>query len=157
MPDLKPPRHVADERDTLTGLLQYKRESIVRKVEGVSDSDARRALVPSGTTLLWLVQHVNFAETIWVVHRFAGEEFTVPANSAIPSATLTEAVTNYRAIWEQVDAIVAAHSLDDLCADTGDDHPTNLRWVLMHMLEETARHAGHADILRELIDGRTGR
>jgi hypothetical protein len=157
VPDLKPPRAIDDERTTLTGLLQYKRDSVVRKVEGVREEDARRALVPSGTTLLWLVQHLSFAETIWIVHRFGGKDFTVPANAAIPSDSLAAAIANYRATWAHADAIVAAHDLDDVCHDTGDNSPTNLRWVLMHMLEETARHAGHADILRELIDGHTGR
>ena len=62
--------------------------------------------------------------------------------------------TNGRA---RVDAIVSSSSLDQPCKATGDDVPTNLRWVLMHLLEETAHHAGHADIIRELIDGSTGR
>jgi len=67
-------------------------------------------------------------------------------------------VDGYRATWARVDAIVvAAPSLDELCRDVGAESPVNLRWVLMHLLEETARHAGHADVLRELIDGRTGR
>jgi hypothetical protein len=58
----------------------------------------------------------------------------------------------------QVDAIIdAAPDLEVMCADTGTESPVNLRWALMHLLEETARHAGHADILRELIDGDTGR
>jgi hypothetical protein len=61
-------------------------------------------------------------------------------------------------VWGQVNAVIAAApSLDEVCRDVGDEAPVNLRWVLMHLLEETARHAGHADILRELIDGTTGR
>jgi hypothetical protein len=72
--------------------------------------------------------------------------------------TLTSAVDAYRATWKRIDAVVAAApSLDEPCRDTGDAAPANLRWVLMHLLEETARHGGHADILRELIDERTGR
>ena len=70
---------------------------------------------------------------------------------------MAAAVDAYRATWVRVDAITAAARLDDWCRDVGDDPPVNLRWVLMHLLEETARHAGHADILRELIDGDTGR
>ena len=61
-------------------------------------------------------------------------------------------------MWARVDEVVdAAPDLDAFCADTGAESPVTLRWVLMHLLEETARHAGHADILRELIDGQTGR
>jgi len=67
------------------------------------------------------------------------------------------AIDGYRATWRRVDDIVAAASLDDLCRSVGDESPVNLRWVLMHLLEETARHAGHADIIRELLDGKTGR
>lgn len=63
----------------------------------------------------------------------------------------------YRDGWVRVDAIVAGADLDQTCRDVGDETPVNLRWVLVHMLEETARHAGHADVLGELIDGRTGR
>jgi uncharacterized damage-inducible protein DinB len=157
MTDRKPPRFVGEERDVLLALLQFQRESLVRKVEGVSEEDARRALVPSGTTLLWLMQHISHAELIWIVHRFAGEDFTVSPDAVVASATVAEAVDTYRATWARVDAIVAASSLDDECAEPGDDTPANLRWVLMHLLEETARHAGHADILRELIDGHIGR
>jgi hypothetical protein len=81
----------------------------------------------------------------------------VPDDAVQPDDTVASAVGAYRSTWVRVDAIVAAASLDDWCRDVGADPPVNLRWVLAHMLEEIARHAGHADILRELIDGGTGR
>src|SRR5258708_4475115 len=132
---------------------------MVRKVAGVDDDWARRALVPSGTTLLWLMKHMARAEMLWIVHRFAGEDIGAAADDTVRSDdTLAAAVDVYRATWARVDAIVtAAPSLDELCSDTGGESAVNLRWVLMHLLEETARHAGHADVLRELIDGDTGR
>ena len=75
-----------------------------------------------------------------------------------PADTVPSVVADYRATWERVDAVVsAAPSLDAQCAEVGNDTPVNLRWVMSHLLEETARHAGHADILRELLDGETGR
>jgi hypothetical protein len=75
-----------------------------------------------------------------------------------PDDTLAAAVAAYRTTWTRTDATVSsAASLDEPCRDVGDEAPVNLRWVLMHLLEETARHGGHADILRELIDGETGR
>lgn len=157
MPDQRPPRLVGDERETLHALMQYQRDSLVRKVEGLDDAAARRQLVDSGTTLLWLVKHLSYAERFWIVDRFAGEDESLPDNSVHEDDTLAAAIEAYRATWARVDAITAAASLDDLCANVGDDPPVNLRWVLMHLLEETARHAGHADILRELIDGDTGR
>ena len=71
--------------------------------------------------------------------------------------TIDSVVSAYRAAWVEVDAISAAAPLDQQCHDVGAEAMVDLRWVLAHLLEETARHAGHADILRELIDGTTGR
>jgi hypothetical protein len=157
MSDQKPPYLAGDEREVLCALLQYQRDSVVRKVEGVVDDEARRAMVPSGTSLVWLVKHLAYAETIWVVQRFAGEEVELPDATVHDDDTVRAAITLYRTTWQGVDAIVAAASLDDRCVNAANFPPLDLRWVLAHLLEETARHAGHADILRELIDGQTGR
>jgi hypothetical protein len=98
------------------------------------------------------------AEITWVLRRFAGQDVVIPDDAAGPGDTLAAAIQFYRATWQQVDAIAfGSASLDELCRQPDNDAPVNLRWVLMHLLEETARHAGHADILGELIDGRTGR
>jgi uncharacterized protein DUF664 len=155
--DQKPPYLAGDERAVLCALLQYVRDSVVRKVEGVDDATARRSMVPSGTSLLWLVKHLAFAETIWVVQRFAGEEVEPPEATVYDDDTVDAAIDRYRKTWQHVDAIVSAASLDDPCVNAPDFPPLDLRWVLAHLLEETARHAGHADILRELLDGATGR
>ena len=72
MPDQKPPRVDGDERATVLALLQFQRESLVRKVDGLDEVAARQAPVASGTTLLWLVEHLAYAEVLWIVHRFAG-------------------------------------------------------------------------------------
>jgi hypothetical protein len=158
VPDRKPPRSEAGERETVYALLQYQRESLVRKVTGLDEHDVRRQLVASGTTLLWLTRHVARAEIIWILHRFAGQDVLVPDDVVRPGDTMAAAVAAYRDTWTRVDAVVAAApSLDELCRRAGDEGPANLRWVLMHLLEESARHAGHADILRELIDGSVGR
>jgi uncharacterized damage-inducible protein DinB len=130
---------------------------MVRKVAGVDEATARRPLVESGTTLLWLIKHMARAESLWVLHRFAGEDVELPDDSVHADNTLTAAVDSYRETWARVDAVVATADLEQRCRRLGDDGPVNLRWVLMHLLEETARHAGHADILRELIDRHTGR
>jgi hypothetical protein len=155
--DQKPPYLAGDERAVLCALLQYLRDSVVRKVEGVDDAAARRAMVPSGTSLLWLVKHLAYAETIWVVQRFAGESVELPDATVVDDDTVRAAADLYRAACARVDSIVAAASLDDLCVNAPNFPPLDLRWVLAHLVEETARHAGHADILRELIDGQTGR
>ena len=93
---------------------------------------------------------------MWLAIRFAGQDVELPDETVQPNDTIESVSAAYRAAWAQSDAIAAAASLDDLCRKHPEPVP-NLRWVLAHMLEETARHAGHADILRELIDGSTGR
>jgi uncharacterized damage-inducible protein DinB len=158
VPDQKPPRLEGSERETLRVLLQYQRDSLARKVAGVDEEAARRSPVGSGTTLLWLVKHMSVAETRWIVRRFAGQPVDLPSDTVGPDDTLATAVDRYRHTWERVDAVVAAApSLEETCRQLGGEAPVNLRWVLMHLLEETARHAGHADILRELADGQVGR
>jgi uncharacterized damage-inducible protein DinB len=160
MADLKPPRMAGGERETLHALIQYQRDSLVRKVAGLDELTARQSPVASGTTLLWLVEHMASAESTWILRRFAGLEADPEGDAPAPVHTLGDAVAAYRRTWLRVDAVVAsATSLDEDCRHPvpGSDPPVNLRWVLMHLLEETARHAGHADILRELIDGQTGR
>jgi uncharacterized damage-inducible protein DinB len=158
VPDRKPPRLAGDERATLQALLQYQRESVVRKATGIDEGEGRRRLVASDTTLLWLLKHLARAERVWVLHRFAGQADDVPDDAVGDDDTLAAALDAYRATWAEVDAVVAsAPSLDEPCRRVGDEAPVNLRWVVSHLLEETARHAGHADILRELIDGSTGR
>ncbi len=153
MPDHKPPRLCGDERSTLRELLQFQRESLVRTASGVDPDADVRSPVQSGTSLVWLLDHLAAAESIWVERRFAGRRFDAQPTSR----TLELAIERYRATWTRVDHVVGASRLDDVCRGDDTVPPVNLRWVLAHLLEETARHAGHADILRELIDGATGR
>jgi hypothetical protein len=159
--DHKPPRLAGGEGETLHALLQFQRESLLRKVSGVDEESARWSPVASGTSLLWLISHMASAEVTWVLHRFAGQRPGTAAGTAgdhPPGGTLADAVGAYQQVWPRVDAVAfAGASLDELCRHPDASPPASLRWVLMHLLEETARHAGHADILRELIDGATGR
>jgi hypothetical protein len=157
VPDQRPPRLAGDERATLTALLQFQRESFVRKVEGVGEADARWSPVPTGTSLLWLTKHLAGAEAIWVLTRFAGRTDLVRDDTVREDDTVERAIEAYRATWRAVDEVVAAASLDDGCRADEHSRPVDLRWILAHLLEETARHAGHADILREQLDGSTGR
>ena len=157
VPDRKPPRLAADERRTVQALWQYHRESLVRKVQGIDDDLARRRLVPSETSLLWLVKHASGAEMRWVLWSFAGEVDGVRDDSVRPDDTLEAVIAEYETTWARVDGVVSAASLDDQCRALSGDDVVNLRWIVFHLLEETARHAGHADIIRELLDGQTGR
>jgi uncharacterized damage-inducible protein DinB len=154
--DQKPPRLAGGEREVLMALLQFQRESLLRKLAGLDSEAVRRRLVGSETTLLWLVKHLTQAELMWLALRFAGQDVDLPDETVLPSDTAESVSADYRAASARADAIAAAASLDDPCRRHPEPAP-NLRWVLMHLLEETARHAGHADILRELIDGSTGR
>ena len=158
MGDQPPPRSTGDEREVLSTLLRYQRESFVRKVEGVDEGAAREPLVASGTTILWLTKHIAWAEQLWILQRFAGGTTEIADDRVGPDDTVASAIAAYRRTWQLVDEVVqAAPDLDVLCRDVGRGDPVNLRWVLAHLLEETARHAGHVDILRELVDGSTGR
>jgi uncharacterized damage-inducible protein DinB len=157
VPDQKPPRLAGGETETLRSLWQYQRESLVRKVAGVGEQASRQSPVDSGTSLLWLVKHMARAEMMWVLVRFAGEDVELPGEEAGPDETVAEALAFYEATWQAVDAVAYSRDLDELCHKPDVEPVPNLRWVIMHLLEETARHAGHADLLRELIDGQTGR
>jgi uncharacterized damage-inducible protein DinB len=158
--DTRPPRLAGGERETLLVALRYQRESLVRKVSGVDEAAARRSPVPSGTSLLWLVKHTAHAERLWIIQRFGGADEPIGTGALDDGDTVEGVVAGYRATWARTEAVVAGVAdLDQPCARAvhGDTRPVNLRWVLTHLVEETARHAGHADILRELIDGDTGR
>ena len=160
MVDQKPPRLEAGEVDTLLALLRYQRGSLVSKVAGITPEQAAWSPVPSGTNLLWLITHLADAEESWIVRRFAGIATDVVEKppTASPDGALLAAVARYRSMGETVDALVAGASGPEApCVGDDAQPPVPLRWVLAHLLEETARHAGHADILRELIDGRVGR
>ena len=156
MADLKPPRLAGDDRAVLIALLQYQRDSFVRKVSDVDDMAASSSPVHSGNSLLWLTNHMADAESRWVLQRFA--KWPVSVDESDHAATLEEAIARYQRVWNDVDAVVAASpSLDARCPDFDGGPEIDLRWILAHLLEETARHAGHADILRELLDGTVGR
>lgn len=154
MPDEKPPRVIGDERGVVTALLAYQRNSLLRKLDGIDDAQAAASPVASGTSLLWLVNHLADAEATWVLGRFAGQDGTSVGDH---EPTIAAAIRRYRAVCEESDVIVAQSPLDELCRAPDGEPVPDLRWVISHLLEETARHAGHADILRELIDGSTGR
>jgi hypothetical protein len=149
---------VGEERRTLQALLQFQRESFVRKLDGLDEQQARWSPVASGTSLLWLAKHLAGAETIWVLQRFAGRTDVERDDEVRDGDSVASAVAHYRDTWGAVDEVVAGASLDDRCDMGGEGRPSvDLRWILAHLLEETARHAGHADIIRELRDGSIGR
>jgi hypothetical protein len=143
------------EKALLLGFLNAQRNAILATASGVPEPAVRTAGVPSGTSLLGLVKHLGYVERFY----FLGEPITSLRRTLRPTAreTADGLIAAYRTAIEEADRAVEA------CA--GLDHPAprregrgpaqSMRWTLLHMIEETARHAGHADILRERIDGAT--
>jgi uncharacterized damage-inducible protein DinB len=152
------PAIVSGERDTLLAFLGYLRASVDRKLETLSDDDARRRFVTSGTTLLGLVKHLALVEVYWTQRRFAGSDVALGGDGfeLEPTDTVESVRRTYAEAGRRTDEIVGACPDLDRPLALG-RHGLTLRWMLAHLVEETARHAGHADILRELLDGETGR
>ena len=151
----RPPLHDAADKETLVDFLNFNRESVILKVEGLDEADAHRAFVPSGTSLAGLVQHLTDCETFWFASRFAGRPRPDADETA---ATSTEAtIAAYRRAIDASNAIIdATHSVETRAARAVGGEQLTLQCILAHMISETARHAGHADIIRELIDGTIG-
>jgi len=157
--DVGPPLVTAGEKDSLVRFLDYLRDSIAHKLDGLSEEEVRRALVPSRTTLMMLIKHLARVELRWFCINFAGQSMPeVPADPyPTDSDTIPAVLAAYRAAVVQANAAIAAGDLDQRAVRSRTAEPPTLRWILIHMIEETARHAGHADILREQIDGAVGR
>ena len=159
----------AGERDMLTGWLDYHRATLLWKCEGLTDEQLReRSVPPSGLCLLGLVRHLTECERGWFRQVLLGEDvpglYWTPENpdGDFNDTGSADGATVLRT-WEQAcdAAREAVASVDDLDApskkaDGQTGEPFSLRWILTHMIEEYARHNGHADLLRERIDGATG-
>jgi hypothetical protein len=155
------PRVDTGELDTALAFLSFARHCVLKKADGLSEEQLRAVLVDSGTSILGLIQHLAEVERFWFGHHLAGaawddgreQGMTVPAGRAA-----ADVLADYRAAIEDSDrAIRAAGDPEARFAVPVEGTRHTLRWVMAHMTSETARHAGHADILREQIDGTTGR
>ncbi len=155
------PRVDTGELDTALAFLSFARHCVLKKADGLSEEQVRRVLVDSGTSILGLVQHLAAAERIWFGHHLAGtgEDAHAELGMAVPpDRSAAEVLDDYRAAIAESDrAIRAAGDPEARFAVPIEGNRFTLRWVMAHMTSETARHAGHADILREQIDGTTGR
>jgi uncharacterized protein DUF664 len=154
--------HFGDERTTLLGFLQRQRDLVAWKVRGAPDNVLRSVSTPTGLTLHGVVRHLEHVERSWFREVFAGEddlvyawtkddpdgEFHVPAD-----VTMERLLADYAAETARCDAVIAAAPSLDAVADRA---PCSLRWIVVHMIEETARHVGHVDLLREQADGEVG-
>lgn len=168
----EPPER-ADEAATLLGFLDYQRATLAWKTAGLDTDSLRLTTAASTLTLGGLLKHMAFVEEHWFSYWLHGRERSAPWNTidwkADPDWEFRSAANDspeeLRAIWQSaierargdVAAFMATGSLDQPARRTNaEGQSPNLRWILCHMLEEYARHNGHADLLRESIDGETG-
>ncbi|WP_226359689.1 DinB family protein [Pseudonocardia sp. ICBG1142] len=148
---------VGDERTQLTAFVEEYRTLIAGLLDGLTEEQARRRLVPSATTLLGLVRHAAFMETVWFgigVHGATRAELGIPETveeSFLPrdDETIGSVRDHYLRVCERSRDAVAGLALDDTV--TGRGYPITVRWLLLQVLRELAHHCGHADILREQI------
>ncbi len=159
------PPYEADERVMLESWLEFHRATLAMKCDGLSDDQLReRSVPPSSMSLLGLVRHMADVERNWFRWVLSGEHgaglFWTPENEDgdfddVDDASVDEAFDAWRAECENGREVAASMQFDDT-GKRRNGEPVSLRWVLVHMIEEYARHNGHADFLRERIDGATG-
>jgi uncharacterized damage-inducible protein DinB len=158
----------ADERTTTVAFLRWHRETLGLKCAGLSPAQlALRTIGPSSLSLLGLVRHAAESERFWFRQVMAGQESSPPFSSpTTPDGAFDVASADARMVaeaWEVwraevafADRFVAAAPDLEVIGNEPGEGPVSLRWVLMHMMEEYARHNGHADLLRQQIDGAVG-
>ena len=163
------PPLVADEAATLVGFLDFQRQTLAWKCAGLTPRQlATRAVPSSEITLLGLVRHLAAVETGWLVGfgglpydgwpdvvRDRDEQFRVDP-ATVTAADVAAALATSQAVGEAVRSVVGQLPLDTADRPYGHDDEFSLRWILVHLVEEYARHNGHADLVREAIDGVTG-
>lgn len=146
-----------DETTVLLSFLDQYRDTLVFKVQGLDEGQARWAPTEQANSLLTLIVHLTGVEQGWMEGTVLGDETgrdrDAEFNALVERTTVPEAVEAYLAQGERTNEIARGLDLDQPCAA---EAGYSVRWVLLHLLEETARHAGHADITRELIDGAVG-
>src|SRR4051794_13087906 len=161
-------RPVTDERDGLLAFIEQQRDAIRIAVHGLDDEQARAKPSPSAITLGGLVKHVAFVERGWIVGYMLQRPLPADAGDWAsnwelgPDETLASALERYDEVARETQELVAGIDLDmpvpvprDAPWFPRDVENWSARWVLLHVIEETAKHAGHADIIRESLDGKT--
>ncbi len=159
------PAHLGDERTTLLGFLQRQRDLVAWKVREASDETLASVRMPSGLTLHGIVRHLTNVERSWFREFFAGETgLTFDSSDENPDGDfraeglpMNDLLAAYATETARCDEVIAATPSLDATATSSDGMFTfSLRWVIAHMIEETGRHLGHMDLLREQADGAVG-
>ena len=154
-----------EERDVVNWLLDYQRYVLLRKVDGISEQQARMTTAASDLTLLGLVRHLAEVEQYWNGSVFLGLDESLPWDDPDDrdadfhprdDDTLVDALALLRAEMTRARQLASTTPFDALSVGRREDQHVKLRWILVHLIEEYARHCGHADLLREAIDGTTG-
>jgi uncharacterized damage-inducible protein DinB len=155
-----------DERALLLTMLRYTQQTAVAKVSGLSEELARATPLPTSPrmSLSNVLNHLRWVERSWVNTRLFGADDDGPWTRENPDAEfdegsvlpLDEVIRLYEEEAARTRAVFAEHDLDALMAKATDKSPLTARWILLHLIEETARHNGHLDILREMADGSVG-
>lgn len=145
----------------LLAFLDWLRRTVVAKFNGVDEAAARSRTLPSPTSMMGLLQHLTYVEAFWFQHSFAGldvgylpeddSDFDIAEGNKI-----ADLISRYESACAESRQAIQGATPDTLAKRPYNYPEINLRYVLVHMIEETARHAGHLDILREEIDGVTG-
>ncbi len=150
------PAGTDDERELLLGWLGYLRQAMLRNLEGLSDEQARWHPQDGLLSLIGLVNHLTHVEWRWIDGRILGHLVSRSEDEFHPGPelSLAAAIHAYRAQGAHTDAVVRSLSSLAVPCDYGEGF--DLRWVLLHLINETARHTGHGDATRELLDGTTG-
>ncbi|MGH2754069.1 MAG: DinB family protein [Actinomycetota bacterium] len=148
------------EKEVLAGFLDHYRRTMLDICDGLTEEQLRRVMVPSGNTLLGMIKHLAYVERGWFQENVANEPWDYPGDPLLDfqvgaDESKEDIFEMYRRSCARSREALAAASLDDMVQNPERSRDYNVRWVVVHMIEETARHAGHADILREMIDGRT--
>ena len=152
------------EKDVLAGFLDHYRKILLEVCDGLPESELRRPMVASGTSLLGIVKHLAYVERGWFQENVGNEPYDYPFDAdADPDAdfrvedneTAEDVFELYRRACERSRRALDDASLDAMITNPKRSRDYNVRWVVVHMIEETARHVGHADIMREQIDGKT--
>jgi uncharacterized damage-inducible protein DinB len=157
-------RTETDEKLVLATFRRQGHNAMFALCDGLSDEQLRQRLVPSLTTILGMVKHLAYVERWWFQDVFDGRPCEYPWSDSDmdadfriePEESTAEILELYRNECAESAVITERHELDDISINHTQRPPCTLRWTILHMIEETARHAGQADILRELLDGRTG-
>ena len=146
-----------DECTVLLSFLDQYRDTMVFKISGLDEDQARWAPTPQANSLLTLIVHLTGVERSWSENVILGNdvdrERDAEFNELVASTNVERAVTEYLKQCDRTNEILRSVELDQPCVG---EAGYSVRWVALHLLEETARHAGHADITRELIDGSVG-